>query len=69
MFSLFGAPALSPFRLDQLLRALKLQDSRVASLASCWIHFIDARRELSAPESAVLSKLLTYGPRAPGVAS
>jgi phosphoribosylformylglycinamidine synthase len=65
MFSLFGAPALSPFRLDQLLRALKLQDPRVASLASCWIHFIDIRRELSAPESAVLSKLLTYGPRAP----
>ncbi|HEY2677674.1 MAG TPA: phosphoribosylformylglycinamidine synthase [Steroidobacteraceae bacterium] len=64
MFSLFGAPALSPFRLDQLLRALKLQEPRVHSVASCWIHFVETCRDLNAPETQVLEKLLTYGPRA-----
>jgi phosphoribosylformylglycinamidine synthase len=61
MFSLFGAPALSQFRLDELLRALKTQDSRITSLSSCWIHFVDTTRALSESELEVLGKLLTYG--------
>ncbi len=61
MFSLFGAPALSQFRLDELLRALKTQDSRITTLSSRWIHFVDAARALSESELDVLGKLLTYG--------
>jgi phosphoribosylformylglycinamidine synthase len=65
MFSLFGAPALSQFRLDQLLRALKTLDSRVTALNSRWMHFIDAPRDLSEPELKLLRTLLTYGTAVP----
>jgi phosphoribosylformylglycinamidine synthase len=67
MFSLFGAPALSQFRLDELLRALKTQDSRITRLGSRWIHFVDTSRVLSESELDVLSKLLTYGTADPGL--
>jgi phosphoribosylformylglycinamidine synthase len=63
MFSLFGAPALSQFRLDQLLRALKAEEPRVSALASRWVHFVDTARNLSDSELALLGTLLTYGPR------
>jgi len=63
MFSLFGAPALSQFRLDELLRALKTLDSRVTALSSRWIHFVDASRALSASEMGLLATLLIYGSR------
>jgi phosphoribosylformylglycinamidine synthase len=63
MFSLFGAPALSQFRLDGLLRALRAQQARVTTLSSRWMHFIDAPKGLDASSMSVLEKLLTYGPR------
>src|ERR1700688_389219 len=63
MFSLFGAPALLQFRLDQSLRALRRQDARVAALSSRWLHFVDAPRPLADSERRLLEKLLTYGPR------
>jgi phosphoribosylformylglycinamidine synthase len=63
MFSLYGAPALSQFRLDQLIRQLQARSPRVKSVASRWVHFIDAARELDAAETGVLEKLLTYGAR------
>jgi phosphoribosylformylglycinamidine synthase len=63
MFSLFGAPALSQFRLDGLLRTLRAQDSRVTTLSSRWMHFVDAAPPLDAPELRLLEKLLTYGAR------
>jgi phosphoribosylformylglycinamidine synthase len=65
MFSLFGAPALSQFRLDELLCALKAKDSRVTSLNSRWIHFLDTTRVLSESELDLVGKLLTYGTAAP----
>jgi phosphoribosylformylglycinamidine synthase len=64
MFSLFGAPALSQFRLDHSLRLLRTQDSRVAALSCRWLHFVDAARPLADSESRLLETLLTYGPRA-----
>ncbi len=64
MFSLWGAPALSQFRLDHLLRLLRARDSRVTALASRWLHFVDALRPLADSESRLLDKLLTYGPKA-----
>jgi phosphoribosylformylglycinamidine synthase len=63
MFSLFGAPALSQFRLDHLLIALRAQDPRVTTLSSRWLHFVDASRPLTDPELGLLGKLLTYGSR------
>ena len=63
MISLFGAPALSQFRLDQLLRALQARDSRISALAARWVHFVDLSRPTSAAERALLATLLTYGPR------
>jgi phosphoribosylformylglycinamidine synthase len=65
MFSLFGAPALSQFRLDQLLRSLKVEEPRVQALASRWMHFVDTSRPLNDSELEVLGKLLTYGARVP----
>ena len=63
MFSLFGAPALSQFRLDHSLRALRTVDPRVTALSSRWLHFVDASRPLADSELALLEKLLTYGSR------
>ena len=64
MFSLFGAPALSQFRLDRLLRVLQAEKQGVAALGSRWLHFVDASRPLADSELVLLEKLLTYGPRA-----
>ncbi len=64
MFSLFGAPALSQFRLDHSLRLLRRMDPRVLALSSRWLHFVDAARPLADSESRLLETLLTYGPRA-----
>jgi len=63
MISIRGAPALSQFRLDQLLSLFKAQSSRVTTLSSRWVHFVDAGRELEPRELEVLHKLLTYGAR------
>ena len=65
MFSLFGAPALSQFRLDQLLQVLKADEPRIQALSSRWMHFVDSLRPLTEPELEVLGKLLTYGARVP----
>jgi phosphoribosylformylglycinamidine synthase len=64
MFSLFGAPALSQFRIDHSLRALRDLDGRVAALSSRWLHFVDESRPLKGSELELLGKLLTYGSRA-----
>jgi phosphoribosylformylglycinamidine synthase len=63
MFSLFGAPALSQFRLDHSLRALRAQDSRITGLSSRWLHFVDDSRPLTESELQLLERLLTYGSR------
>src|SRR3984957_4550882 len=64
MFSLFGAPGLSQFRLDHSLRLLCRADSRVTALSSRWPDFVDAARPLADSECRLLETLLTYGPRA-----
>lgn len=64
MFSLIGAPALSQFRIDHSLRAMRDRDPRVSALSSRWLHFIDDRRPLKGSELELLGKLLTYGSRA-----
>ncbi len=68
MFSLFGAPALSQFRLDHSLRVLRAQDRRVTGFESRWLHFVDESRSLDVSELELLGKLLTYGSRLPSPA-
>src|ERR1700761_4626996 len=64
MLSLLGAPALSQFLLEQQLRTLQSDSPDVSQLRARWVHFVDTERALSAEESALLERLLTYGPRA-----
>src|ERR1700722_12755423 len=63
MFSLFGVPALSQFRLEHSLRGLRARDKRVKGLSSRWLHFVDESRPLGEAELGLLEKLLTYGSR------
>jgi phosphoribosylformylglycinamidine synthase len=58
-----GAPALSPFRVDHLLRVLQARVPRVRALSSRFIHFVDSP-PLSEADLEKLGRLLEYGPRA-----
>ena len=58
MLLLPGAPALSRFRLDKLLAALRLLDPRVDALTARFQHYVDLERPLGAAESRVLARLL-----------
>ena len=58
MLLLPGAPALSKFRLDKCLAALRALDGRVQSLDAAYCHFVDARRALTDAERRVLERLL-----------
>ena len=68
MLLLPGAPALSRFRLDKILAALRSIDPRVGSLTAHFHHFVDLARPLAAAESHVLARLLESDV-APAVAS
>ena len=57
-----GSPALSSFRLDKLLTEIQQQVPAVSCLASHYIHFADIDGELATEETAILQKLLEYGP-------
>src|SRR5688572_23297202 len=63
MFTLPGAPALSPFRIAKLLESLRAREPGITGLTSRFVHFVDTSGDLEAQESALLARLLTYGPR------
>jgi phosphoribosylformylglycinamidine synthase len=63
MLKLPGAPALSQFRLDRLLRLLQARQAEVTAVASRWVHFIDIPRALGQSELALLDRLLQAGTR------
>jgi phosphoribosylformylglycinamidine synthase len=65
MLVLPGAPALSRFRLDKLVRALQQLDPRVTGLTARFQHFVDVERPLTPAESGVLANLLEYGTERP----
>src|SRR5450755_306656 len=69
MLEIPGFAALSSFRIAKLLDRLRALDPAVTSLASAFVHFVDADRPLSAAETDVLLHLLTYGARAPSGAA
>jgi phosphoribosylformylglycinamidine synthase len=65
MLILPGAPALSDFRTTRLLAAVTARGHAVERLNARFVHFVQARRDLSGDERRILEALLTYGPRSP----
>ncbi|HTW37465.1 MAG TPA: phosphoribosylformylglycinamidine synthase [Steroidobacteraceae bacterium] len=63
MLVLTGAPALSDFRLAKLLSRLSALEPRVRALGARFIHFVETACALQSAETAVLERLLEYGPR------
>ncbi|RDB42931.1 phosphoribosylformylglycinamidine synthase [Halomonas sp. DQ26W] len=61
MLELRGAPALSAFRHDKLLAALRARVPEVESLHAAYVHFVDHDGELADDERHVLDRLLDYG--------
>ncbi|MGL6216183.1 phosphoribosylformylglycinamidine synthase [Billgrantia desiderata] len=61
MLELRGAPALSAFRHDKLLAALRARVPEVESLHASYVHFVDHDDELSDDERSLLGQLLDYG--------
>jgi phosphoribosylformylglycinamidine synthase len=64
MLEIPGSPALSPFRITKLLDRLRALDPAVTTLTAEFVHFVDAERVLSAVETELLQRLLTYGGQA-----
>src|SRR4029453_1942732 len=61
-FSCFpGALALSAFRQQRLLTALRQIDADIESVHGQFLHFVDAQTPLSAEEQSRVAALLTYG--------
>lgn len=57
-----GAPALSEFRISQLLKQANEQSLPVVDIYAEFIHFADLKGSLSQEQHIVLEKLLRYGP-------
>jgi phosphoribosylformylglycinamidine synthase len=70
MLTLRGSSALSPFRLEKLRADLVASGLPVRALAARFVHvaeLADSAAALPPAQQTVLEKLLTYGPRRPGV--
>ncbi|WP_374336692.1 phosphoribosylformylglycinamidine synthase [Leeia sp.] len=65
---LFGAQALSEFRLQKLNATLARNLTSVPAVRSCWVHLVEHAQPLSSAEQAVLTRLLTYDEFKPHVA-
>jgi len=63
MLILPGAAALSAFRREKLLRALRERQPDVTDVAAEFIHFAHLSESLDIHETELLAQLLTYGPR------
>src|SRR5262245_26707399 len=65
-----GAPALSSFRIERLLAALRRSVPAVRAIHVEFVHLVDAERELAPAERTVLERLLDFDhaapPEAPG---
>ena len=57
-----GSPALSPFRLEKLLAALRQRVPVIAAAHAEYVHFLDGT--LNVYDREVLDRLLRYGPAA-----
>ncbi len=59
-----GAPAVSSFRIERILAALRRTAPEVRSLAVEFVHFVATERPLTPAEHSVLERLLDADPRA-----
>ncbi|MCY0966989.1 phosphoribosylformylglycinamidine synthase [Parathalassolituus penaei] len=64
MLELRGAPALSEFRQQKILRKLQQQLSAVSGVYAEFVHFADLSAALADNERLVLERILRYGPKA-----
>ena len=62
MLTFSGAPALSDFRLDKVLAAIRERVAQVEAIDTRFLHFVDTGAPLAASETDVLQALLRYGP-------
>ena len=67
MFALEASSALSGFRSERLLAALRAADPRVSAVSGRYVHFVHSSRPLSEKELSKLRQLLSYGFEAPDV--
>jgi len=65
MYIMRGAPALSEFRTNKLVRQCNDLGLLDISIYAEYIHFTDVTSPLNDKERGLLDKLLTYGPRIP----
>ena len=65
MLRLRGSPALSSFRLEKLLAALRAREAAITAVYAEYWHFIDVNAPLEQAALQLLEKILSYGP-APG---
>ena len=65
MLKLRGGNALSSFRLDKLIQALRTAAPAISHVHAEYWHFGATRRQLEPQELDVLGKILTYGPASP----
>jgi phosphoribosylformylglycinamidine synthase len=63
MLSLRGSAALSPFRLDKILVALRSAAPRITHLYAEFWHFAWSDIDLMRTQQLTLQKILTYGPK------
>ncbi len=66
MLILRGAPALSDFRHQKLIRRLASELDRPLSVYAEYMHFSELDQTLSDEEQAILERLLSYGPQLAG---
>lgn len=60
--SLRGSPALSPFRLDKLYDALKVNAPSIQHIYAELVHFAFSEHALNTGEKDTLTQILSYGP-------
>ena len=68
MLTFSGAPALSDFRLDKVLAAVRERVPRVAAVDTRYLHFVDVTAPLTDADHAVVEALLRYGPTTHAIA-
>ena len=62
MQTFIGSPAISTFRQEKLLKQIQQVLPDVSQLTAHFVHFVDVDKPLNDAETAVIEKLLRYGP-------
>ena len=61
LLTLPGPEAVSPFRLEKMLRSLRETQPAIQHVSTAFMHFVQCAQPLTSDERQVLDKLLTYG--------